>query len=866
MTTDPGRAAEPAPRTLLPALGPDERGFIREWLFCGPRLQKLSDSMASGKPEAEFRRATATRLHSTNPGIQGPFVEFASPFPDDKPLRWQVVRVREDRFLYGTVFAHTPHSVHCWAIAHAEVEEDWSGEVRLTSNGPADVWVNGSHAWQVDHFSLQAPVTATGRLDLPVGQVELLVRFTAIALRASPMVMALQLPDPPAAAWFVPADSRWAKEHREFSEVLDDAYLNRSAFDRASPVTLHWPETKPLERELVVRLQRTDGRIYSEQQTQGRKLPFMTLGNTYQYPQDEYEILVLPPLVEYYTHNRRHFRRFSAWLNGNVAYSDQHFGTWNQRRTEALHHAAAEKGTVFHEMARLELGQWDQVDWEQFRTTAAEIVGRADCSDFHLTGILGSLLRWGDESEFPADLRTELRNVILGFRYWMDEPGQDAMCFWTENHQILFHTCEILAGQLYPRHRFGNSGLTGAEHQALGERRALAWLRKRAAGGFREWDSNTYFEEDVLALTHLADLAEDETVHEMAVVVLDKLFFCMAVNSYRGVFGSTHGRSYAPYLKAAYREPTSGLGRMLWGMGMHNDHVLGTVSLACAVNYRLPPVIEAIARDPAAEIWSRERHAGELEPELDRESGTWEVNKATFRTPDYMLAAAQDHRPGEPGVQEHIWQATLSPEAVVFVTHPPLTSEDGSHRPNYWHGHVRLPRVAQDRDVLFALHDLGEDDWMGFTHAHFPAQAFDAYYIQRNWAFGMKGNGYLALTASAPLRMAQTGPTARQDLRAAGPQVVWTLQMGRREQDGEFRDFRARVLELPLEVEGLDIRFESLRGDRYEFGWTGPLLKNGEEVPLSGYPHIDNPYTATPLNAESMEIQFQDLLLRLHMT
>ena len=70
------------------------------------------------------------------------------------------------------------------------------------------------------------------------------------------------------------------------------------------------------------------------------------------------------------------------------------------------------------------------------------------------------------------------------------------------------------------------------------------------------------------------------------------------------------------------------------------------------------------------------------------------------------------------------------------------------------------------------------------------------------------------------------------------------------------------MLELPLEVEGLDVRFESLRGDRYEFGWTGPLLKNGEEVPLSGYPHIDNPYTATPLNAESMEIQFQDLLLR----
>ena len=123
----------------------------------------------------------------------------------------------------------------------------------------------------------------------------------------------------------------------------------------------------------------------------------------------------------------------------------------------------------------------------------------------------------------------------------------------------------------------------------------------------------------------------------------------------------------------------------------------------------------------------------------------------------------------------------------------------------------------------------------------FPTQAFDAYYIQRNWAFGMKGNGYVELTASAPVRLVQSGPTARQNLRAAGSRVVWTLQMGRREQNGEFREFRARVLELPLTVDGLDVRFESLRGDRYEFGWAGPLLKNGEEVPLSGYPHIGQP-------------------------
>ena len=131
----------------------------------------------------------------------------------------------------------------------------------------------------------------------------------------------------------------------------------------------------------------------------------------------------------------------------------------------------------------------------------------------------------------------------------MDQPGADAMCFWSENHQILFHTCEILAGQLLPDELFANAGLTGSQHRAKGEERALSWLRKRAAGGFREWDSNTYFEEDVLALSHLVDLAENDDVRELAAVVLDKMFFGLAVNSFKGAFGSSHGRTYSPYIK-----------------------------------------------------------------------------------------------------------------------------------------------------------------------------------------------------------------------------------------------------------------------------------------------------------------------------
>ena len=292
---------------------------------------------------------------------------------------------------------------------------------------------------------------------------------------------------------------------------------------------------------------------------------------------------------------------------------------------------------------------------------------------------------------------------------------------------------------------FTNAGLTGNEHRAKGEERALSWLRKRAAGGFREWDSNTYFEEDVLALSHLVDLAENDDVRELAAVVLDKMFFGLAVNSFKGVFGSSHGRTYAPFIKDAFREPTSGINAAAVGQrDFQSEHTGDGEPGLCWQTISCRRLSKAIAIDPADEIWGRERHAGQLEAWCDREEGAWEVNKVTHKTPDYMLCSPRIPA-GEFGYQQHIWQATLSPEAVVFVTHPPCLSEDGSHRPNFWHGNVVLPRAAQWKDLLVAVHRLPEDDWLGFTHAYFPIHAFDEHEIRDGWACARVGDGYLAI-------------------------------------------------------------------------------------------------------------------------
>jgi hypothetical protein len=66
-----------------------------------------------------------------------------------------------------------------------------------------------------------------------------------------------------------------------------------------------------------------------------------------------------------------------------------------------------------------------------------------------------------------------------------------------------------------------------------------------------------------------------------------------------------------------------------------------------------------------------------------------------FKVLDYLLCSAQDHHPGESSVQQHFWKTTLAPDAVVFVSHLPCLSEEGSHRSNFRRGKVTPPRVTR---------------------------------------------------------------------------------------------------------------------------------------------------------------------------
>lgn len=91
-----------------------------------------------------------------------------------------------------------------------------------------------------------------------------------------------------------------------------------------------------------------------------------------------------------------------------------------------------------------ELSRGNSIDEADIIDLCEFVDRRYDCADFRLITILRVLYDYKDLISLETLERME--NTVLNFKYWMDEPGEDSMCYWSENHQILFFASQYLAG------------------------------------------------------------------------------------------------------------------------------------------------------------------------------------------------------------------------------------------------------------------------------------------------------------------------------------------------------------------------------------------------------------------------------------
>lgn len=226
---------------------------------------------------------------------------------------------------------------------------------------------------------------------------------------------------------------------------------------------------------------------------------------------------------------------------------------------------------------------------------------RYDTSDFKLQSILRLLYLYPES--LNDEMKIALRRMFLDFKYWMDEPGQDGMCYWSENHQILFAAAEYLAGQLYPDEIFSNASLTGRQHMAKARKRILTWLEQRWKYGFTEWYSNVYYVEDIAPMANLIDFAGDEEIVTKTKIIMDLLLYDMASQSWRGHFVTTMGRSYEGGKKSGRKASTRAITAAVFGLGTSDGRRSGMdLNFLDIRNYEVPQVIRAIGRDTSVAV------------------------------------------------------------------------------------------------------------------------------------------------------------------------------------------------------------------------------------------------------------------------
>lgn len=814
-----------------------EGGYVHNWLVAGP--QAVPTAAPTSGSGMRARRVLAREHYDPTPGIAGQPMENGSSTAGDTELTWRYYRTLDDHYVDLSSTYPRDHYLRTWAYTQIDVSASQQVRFALTTDGPADVWLNGQHVHQHRQFAEAAPQHTFFEGELAQGRNEVLVRFEQLAELETPYAMALQMlaqsegnaPRALSAEVVLPTAIENATRRQMLEQLFEQAYVERPVYHKGNTIMLRWADDLEARSQYMFQVQDDRHRIYLEGQGTTDPSEQVNVGHYARFWERDYWVSLLPLPREYYELGMRYQRDLPIQVVDNE-HSSTPYGTHAERRVEALEDAARREDGLYAEIAKMELGRWNTIDAARIVESIDEAhLGQAH-SEADIVGLLGALYHYADNPGFPEGLAREIDTVLPDARCWDDAVHSEG---------IATYAVQILAGQRYRERTLGNTGWTGRRHREEGERRALDWLRERARSGFDAWDSNLAFETYAVALAHLADLAEHPGIRELAVTGMDKMMLSLALNSYKGVFGSTHGYSETPMVVSGRLEATSGISRLMWGMGTYNRHVRGTVSLACS-GYMLPPAIAEVATDLSDELWSRERHTS-------GDGSGWlggarrrEVNKVTYRTPDYMLSSAQDYRPGAAGNREHIWQATLGPDAVVFANHPANSGENDARGPGFWLGNGVLPRVAQWKDTLIATYRLPEDDWMGFTHAYLPVHAFDEFVMRGGWAFARLGSGYLALTAAQGIELATRGPSAYRELRSYGTENTWLCMMGREATDGSFQSFQDAVLALDVELEALSARTATLRGETLSFGWRAPLRVDGKVQRITGFRHYDSPY------------------------
>lgn len=470
-------------------------------------------------------------------------------------------------------------------------------------------------------------------------------------------------------------------------------------------------------------------------------------------------------------------------------------------------------------IAHLALGREpDETFREIIANTLAAIDERRDCSDFVLLPLLWLAGSYRDQ--IPADIWKSIETSILNYRYWVDEPGNDVMWFWSENHVLCFHVSQYLAGRLFGSERFLCSGRPGHAQAELAHERLMKWFDSVETHGLAEWNSAAYYPIDFIGLLALEQFGEGD-IKRRSKLLLDRLFTMIALHTSGCVPAGSMGRAYDKELRGGPLTELAPFATVAFGAGWLNDGV-AALTMFCAGSYEPPAHLEHYVEPKAGEAVTAHYVQGHDEA----------ARLVLYKTAHVQLSSMMDGKPGGRGHQQHVVDLRFSanPFARAWINHPGEDDPWGSQRPSYWAGNGSMPRAAQYGNSGLMLYNLGENPRIGFTHAYVEAHAFDAIELVDNWLMLTSGKGIAALTATSAITPVSTGPGEGIEYRVEGHRCGWLALMADAEDAASRAAFKAQLTQiaLTLNLNDLSLSVSQPNKPNLKLSWNEGLSVDGQ--------------------------------------
>lgn len=775
-----------ASKVEAPALfGVSGIGAIRHWLVVGPSETAYSGPAA---PDHILREQALDYSLTTPPksAILGSTGPFGMPWCFHDPGRNEFVE-------FSAVYSELT-VLDYYAFTQVVVPEVVKVDARFWVAGAADLWVNDEHITRFNVTRYRNPDSQSISFNLNAGTNRLCVRLQCLGLRDTRVLFGLFLNQSKGVQVSMPG----AQNIATASEWIDSVRARGNEELVSSLIAPFEAQVLPVSGPPLL------WRCGSSAFSLAEERPFalsvevsidgVTLQRQFELPGNRQALQ--PPSKD----------RRQAHLQY-VAKADLDSGSFGWH------------GQLLSLLARRLLEIRSAEDDSVFRGAIELVEARRDCADF----VLAILLRMEFLYLVTPDESNVTRSTALAFRYWDDEPGNDAMCFRSENHTLLFQGCQFLAGLLYPDETFSNSGNSGRKQAQIALPRIMDWLKVIESHGFEEFNSGTYMPITITAMLNLVDFSGYQELSSRMAEQVDRIFRDLAQHACEGGVVSPQGRIYRDVL---FPERTGTHVMLAYATDAATVNLSGqrlpgersgdwVAALASSPNYRAPDDLASLVREPVSRIY---RHA--------------DVQIVLEKTPAYLLTSLtvpaepragekpeNDLCPGGVGYQQHLWQASLGRDCHVFVNHPGGFFDGTKSRPGYWYGNGQLPRVRQEKNWLQAIHviadgtktrpDITPEIWhwggpstvrpfhlhhIPFTHAHWPADAFDQERKEGNWVFGQKGRGLIALWCSESL-VAHDDILTGRELRAYGFASAWLVICGDLDEEGSLHAFQKRYKE-----------------------------------------------------------------------